>query len=336
MARVELTVVTTKEGLRFDERVVIVTGAGRGLGRAYAWEIARRGGSVVVNDLGTDLSGGQKEVSPADDVVKEIVSEGGAAVGNTEDVSSPEGAASIIQTALSSFGRIDGVVNNAGTITASSFPEVEPDELMAQLRVHVVGSFNVTKAAWPELTANRGSVILSCSTGILGSPFATAYNIAKGGVLSMMRSLSVVGSADGVRVNAVLPSASTRMQSVADSAISPHDTGSAERVHGLASRSSPEMVVPVVAYLLHPDSRQTGEMIFAGRGHFSRFYIASGPSYLDAQPSVESIAAHWDDVLRDDPKFIPGDVMEHRERVFGIGPAKLQMSNTNIWESGAK
>ncbi|WP_063757821.1 SDR family NAD(P)-dependent oxidoreductase [Streptomyces fulvoviolaceus] len=153
----------------FDGRVVVVTGAGRGIGRAYARLLAERGAKVVVNDLGGSMEGDGSDAGPAQKVVDEITAAGGTAVADTHDVSTPEGGEAIIGTALEHFGRIDVLVNNAGIIRWSGLPEVDADNLERHLAVHLLGSFNTMRAAWPHFVEQQyGRVVLTTSSGMFG------------------------------------------------------------------------------------------------------------------------------------------------------------------------
>ncbi|MDZ7675453.1 MAG: SDR family NAD(P)-dependent oxidoreductase [Acidimicrobiales bacterium] len=267
--------------LRFDERVAVVTGAGRGIGRAYARLLAERGAHVVVNDLGGSIEGEGTDSGPAFAVVDEIDAAGGSAVGDTSDVSSEEGAQSLIATALDGFGRIDALINNAGIMQWVGFPDVDTDGLQAHLAVHVLGSFNTTRAAWPHMVeAGYGRVVMTVSTGMLGLPDNVSYATAKGGVLGLMRSLAFAGREHGIAVNAVAPAASTRM----------------------AGEGGPEMpaelVAPMTAYLSHEDCPARGEIYTAGAGRFARLFIGSTPGWVSdgAAPSMEDVAEEWETI----------------------------------------
>jgi NAD(P)-dependent dehydrogenase (short-subunit alcohol dehydrogenase family) len=304
--------------LDFTGKTVVITGAGRGLGRAYALLLAARGAAVVVNDLGTTMAGDRESGSPADDVVAQIRAEGGRAVANHADVTSVEGAQSIVSAALDTFGRIDGLVNNAGIIADVRFTEMSQEQLDRQLSVHLHGSVAVTQAAWDALTQSRGSVVMTASAGMLGAPFATPYNVAKASVFGLMRSLACEGAPVGIRVNAVMPGAETRMQSIAVATLAGSDIGTPP-VDGVSSAvDDPGRAAPLVAYLLHHHCPVTGEMFFTGRGHAARVFLACGPGFTDAEMSLESVAANWNAVMETDPYFVPADLREHRERIFGL------------------
>ena len=177
-------------GYNFDGRVAAITGAGRGIGRAYALLLAERGASVVVNDLGGTREGDGSDDEPAATVAAEIVDAGGSAVADTSDVSEVAGGQALIDAAVDEFGRIDIVVNNAGNIRWAGLPEADADNLQSHLAVHVGGSFNTTRAAWPHMVAQGyGRVVMTTSTGMFGLPDNLGYATAKAAVIGMTRSL---------------------------------------------------------------------------------------------------------------------------------------------------
>jgi len=196
----------------FDGRVAVVTGAGRGLGRSYARLLAERGASVVVNDLGGSIEGDGADAGPAQSVVEEIVAAGGRAVADTHDVSTQAGGEAIIDAAIEHFGRIDIVVNNAGIIRWAGLPEVDLANLEAHLAVHLVGSFNTTRAAWPHFVEQGyGRVVLTTSSGLFGFDNNLSYAAAKAGVVGLARSAKLAGEPHGIKVNLIAPAAQTRM-----------------------------------------------------------------------------------------------------------------------------
>ena len=185
----------SSSALRFDGRVAIVTGAGRGIGRAHALALADRGAKVVVNDVGGALAGHGSDAGPAAAVVAEIVAAGGDAVANVASVADEAGAASIVADAIEHFGRIDIVVNNAGNLDAGGLPELTADAVARHLDVHVLGSLNVTRAAWPHLVEQGyGRIVLTASVGFFGSAHLLAYSTAKGATVSLARSLALASS----------------------------------------------------------------------------------------------------------------------------------------------
>jgi NAD(P)-dependent dehydrogenase (short-subunit alcohol dehydrogenase family) len=306
------------EALRFDGKAFVITGAGRGIGRSYAQLLASRGAAILINDLGTSVQGSGMDESLARQVAAEIVADGGRAVGNSADVTDPAGATVIVEECLSAFGRVDGVINSAGIITSAAFPEVESGELFTLWNLHVVGSFNVTRAAWGELGKRSGSVVMTSSAGIFGAPFAAAYNTAKAGVFGLMRSVAAVGREAGVRVNAVMPSADTRMQLMPGGQLISDEANDAEPVGGPSPLSASDLAAPLVAFLMHDSCGVTGEMFFTGRGHAARVFLGTGPGHFDADMSIESVAGNWGRIMRTDGFFISSDVLEHREQLMSL------------------
>jgi NAD(P)-dependent dehydrogenase (short-subunit alcohol dehydrogenase family) len=284
----------------FEGRVAVVTGAGRGIGRAHARLLAERGARVVVNDLGGSTAGRGADAGPAADVVAEIAAAGGTAVTDGNDVADVAGAQAIVDTAVERFGRIDILVNNAGIIRWADFPEADADNVAAHLDVHLGGSFNTIRAAWPRMVGQHyGRIVNTTSSGMFGLPNNVGYATAKAAVVGMTRSLATAGAAHDIKVNLVAPAAYTRMAG-------PPDDDSP-----MAAAMAPELVAPIVAYLAHEACPVTGEIYAAGAGRFGRIFIAQGPGYLDPSgaPTVEDIAAHWDEINDESGATVPADLM---------------------------
>ena len=284
--------------LRFDGRVAVVTGAGRGIGRGYARLLGERGASVVVNDLGGSKEGLGADAGPARAVADEIVAAGGIAVGDTNDVSTELGALDLIDTARREFGRIDIVVNNAGIVRWGDLPDVELEALRNTLDVHLVGSFNVTRAAWPHLVEQQyGRIVMTTSTGMFGLRGNLAYAAAKAGVVGLMRNMKLSGRRYGITVNAVAPVAATRMGGAEDDDAEP------------PADMAPELVAPLVAYLCHEDCPVSGEIYAAGGGRFSRIFIATTEGYVPAgDPTPEDVAANWATINDESTYTVPADL----------------------------
>ena len=290
----------------FDGRVAVVTGAGRGIGRAYALLLAERGASVVVNDLGGTMEGDGSDDQPAATVTAEIVDAGGSAIADTSDVSIVAGGQSLIDAAVDGFGRIDIVVNNAGIIRFGSLPEVDADNLESHLAVHVGGSFNTTRAAWPHMVEQGyGRIVMTTSTGMFGRPDNLGYATAKAGVIGMTRSLTAAGAAHGIKVNLIAPSASTRMVLPSGGRVSPPPAA----LEGM----EPELVAPMVAFLAHEDCDVSGEIYLAGAGRFARIFIASTEGYVHpqpGQPTIEDVAENWATINDETGYYKPADLMD--------------------------
>ncbi|MGR6998283.1 SDR family NAD(P)-dependent oxidoreductase [Yinghuangia aomiensis] len=196
--------------LRFDGRVAVVTGAGRGLGRAYAHLLAARGASVVVNDLGVTTQGAPSHEDRAGTVAAEITAAGGDAVPNRDTVATPEGGQALIGTALDAYGRIDILVNNAGPQGGGLFDTVTDEQIDTPLRPHLHGAFHVTRPAWRAMCEQGyGRVVMTSSQAVLGIPGSGPYSAAKGGIVGLTNTLALEGARHGIRVNAVLPTAGT-------------------------------------------------------------------------------------------------------------------------------
>jgi NAD(P)-dependent dehydrogenase (short-subunit alcohol dehydrogenase family) len=307
----------------FEGRVAVVTGGGRGIGRAYARLLAERGASVVVNDLGGSMDGVGEDVGVASSVAEEIVGAGGSAIADTNDVSTAEGGRSLIDGAIDRFGHLDILVNNAGIIRWAGLPEADIENLASHLAVHVLGSFNTTRAAWPHLVdQGYGRIVMTTSSGVFGLPENLSYATAKGGVIGLTRSLATAGLAHGIKVNLIAPGAVTRMAGQAT------ETGP---VGGAAASPwmSPDLVAPMVAFLAHESCPVSGEIYAAGFGRFARIFIACTEGYVHAtpEPTIEDVAKHWATINDETGYYVPADLMAwsaafmtHRRGPSGGGP----------------
>jgi 3-hydroxy-3-methylglutaryl CoA synthase/NAD(P)-dependent dehydrogenase (short-subunit alcohol dehydrogenase family)/putative sterol carrier protein len=274
--------------ITFDGRVAIVTGAGGGLGRAYALELARRGAKVVVNDLGGARDGsGSGAASAADQVVAEIRAAGGQAVANYDNVATPEGGENIVRSALDAFGRVDILINNAGILRDKSFAKMEPDNWRAVMDVHLNGAYHVTRPAFAAMRENGfGRIVMTTSAaGLYGNFGQTNYSAAKMALVGLMNTLKLEGRKYNVNVNTVAPLAASRLT---EDVMPPE----------LFEKAKPEYVVPMVLYLCSEGCERTGEIFNAGMGYFSRAAILTGPSVQLGKegepPTVEDIAANWE------------------------------------------
>jgi NAD(P)-dependent dehydrogenase (short-subunit alcohol dehydrogenase family) len=292
--------------LRFDGEVAVVTGGGRGVGRAHAHALAERGARVVVNDLGGSVAGtGSGDPRPAAQVAREIADLGGEAIASTADVATEDGAASIIATALAAWGQVDIVVNNAGNLDPGALPELTVDAVERHLDIHVLGSFNVTRAAWPHMASRRyGRVIVTTSIGMFGGPHLLAYATAKGAAVSLGRSLALTGAEHGILVNMLAPAAETRMVTDpvfrARAGLPPLP----EDREPDPSRG-PEHVTPMLLVLAHRSCPANGETFGAGLGRFARIFWAETPGIVAPGLEPEELLARWDEVVGADSYGVP-------------------------------
>ena len=222
----------------FENRVVIVTGAGNGLGKAYALELGKRGAKVVVNDLGGAVDGSGSGNSPADDVVNEIIENGGEAVANYDSVATKDGGESIVQTAVDSFGTVDAVINNAGILRDKSFANMTEEEFSLIIEVHLKGTYFVTQPTFKIMKENNYGRIVNVASpsGIFGNFGQTNYGAAKMGIVGLTNVLAIEGAKYNIKVNVIAPTAYTRMTE----ALLPEDVG---------KLFSAELVTPMVTYL---------------------------------------------------------------------------------------
>lgn len=271
----------------FDGRVAIVTGAGGGLGRHYALELARRGARVVVNDLGGAVDGTGGSARAADGVVAEIQDAGGDAVASYDSVADPGSGEAIVRTALDAFGTVDVVVSNAGILRDRSFANQTDDELHAVLDVHLRGAFYVSKPAF-RVMKEKGYgrfVFTSSNAGILGNFGQSNYGAAKMGLVGLSNVVAIEGGKYGIRSNVIAPVARTRMTE--------------DLLGPFAEHVDPAQVMPMAIYLASEHCAVTHEIFSAGAGRYARFFIGLTPGWFAGAgvvPNVEDIASHLDDI----------------------------------------
>jgi NAD(P)-dependent dehydrogenase (short-subunit alcohol dehydrogenase family) len=277
--------------MRFDGKVALVTGAGRGLGRSHALLLAARGASVVVNDLGGDTTGAGSSASPANDVVAEIKRAGGQAVANHDDVATAADA--VVQAAIDAFGKLDIVVNNAGINVAAAFDSADVvHQIRRHMEVNFFGAAAVAAAAWPHLVASgAGRIVNTASPTIVGWEGQTPYVTSKAAIFGFTRCLSLEGKSVGIRVNAIAPTAYTRMAEEADLPDSLKEK--------LKDTMTPSMASQLVAYFAHEDCSVTGETFLTQGGLMQRIALAINDGYANPEVTPEDIAAHLEDITDD-------------------------------------
>ena len=281
-----------KEQIRFDGRVAIVTGAGAGLGRVYALELAKRGARVVVNDLGGARDGsGKGSKKPADLVVEEIKALGGEAVANYDSVASAAGGESIVRTALDAFGSVDILINNAGILRDKTFLKMEPENWQAVVDVHLNGAYYVSRPAFGAMRAKGyGRILMTTSAaGLYGNFGQTNYSAAKMGLLGLMNTLKLEGEKYNIKVNTIAPVAASRLTTD----ILPPD---------FIDKLEPELVAPMALYLVSEQCPVSGHIYNVGMGCFNRAAIVTGPGIVVGDgreiPEPEQLLAQWENVTR--------------------------------------
>ena len=309
--------------MRFDGRVAVVTGAGRGLGRQYALLLASRGARVVVNDLGGSVTGDGSETTTATETVAEIIAHGGEAVADTNSVATSEGGQAIIDTAMNTWGRVDILVNNAGTVRDSPFDEMTEQLLTPLVDVHLKGAFFVTRPAWTVMRqAGYGRIVNTCSAaGILGSPRMSNYGSAKTGLIGLTRVLAAESTDTGITVNAIAPIAATRMLDYSMGNVAQLDDPAAvaaaeEIMRPFLDRLDPALVAPVVAFLAHADCSVNGEIFTVGAGHVARFFIGRTKGYYAPGLSVEDVRDHLGEIRDESGYTVPAGPADEMAELF--------------------
>jgi NAD(P)-dependent dehydrogenase (short-subunit alcohol dehydrogenase family) len=301
--------------MRFDGKVAIVTGAGRGLGRDQALLLARRGASVVVNDLGVQIDGSAPSAEPADEVVALIRSEGGQAISDQSDVSTAQGVRALADKAVATFGGIDIVVCNAGTIGYDTSPDKLVQETFdQQLHLMVSGVGLLVGAAWPHLAkSGEGRIVLTSSSGgVFGIHENAYYGAAKGGVIGLLRCLAIDGEPLGIKVNATCPLGYSRLFAgfSDDEAFNNWFIDSART----------EYVAPMVSYLAHPDCEPTGRIFSSGLGHVSEIFIGITPGWSMHAHGIEDIRDHFGEITRREGYEVPRTAVESSGFMFKDSP----------------
>lgn len=272
------------DDLRFDGRVAVVSGGGRGLGRAYALLLASRGAKVVVNDNGSAIVGEGNDAAPADQVVQEIRAAGGEAVASTASVADPDAAASIVQTAIDSFARIDVLIHSAGNVRYGALDEISNEDFHAVVDVHLMGAFYLVRAAFPHMKQQGfGRVVLTSSIGgFYGNKRCVNYAVSKSGMIGLSNVIALEGEEHDVRSNVILPGAETRMSEGLDTSHYPP--------------LGPELVAPMVGWLCHEKCKLTGDALAAIGGRMSKLEILETTGVWQPDWTIEQVAERMDEI----------------------------------------
>ncbi|HET8710608.1 MAG TPA: SDR family NAD(P)-dependent oxidoreductase [Spongiibacteraceae bacterium] len=289
--------------ISFKDRVAIITGAGGGLGRTYALDIARRGGAVVVNDLGGSVQGPGDSSDMADRVVAEIKAAGGRAIANYDSVASSDGAQRIVDSALKAFGRIDALINNAGNMRVNNFENYSDDDLVSILSVHLVGTFNVTKAAWSHMKAQGyGRVVFTASSaGMYGNEMYACYGAAKAGITGLMNVLAHEGKPHGILCNVLMPNALSRMTDMVEAELAkagnkiPVDANAF--MAAVKNSMDPNFTTGLAVYLASDACTSTHAIYSSCAGRMARVFIGATEGWhgsMETPATAEDIAKHFD------------------------------------------
>jgi NAD(P)-dependent dehydrogenase (short-subunit alcohol dehydrogenase family) len=294
----------------FNGQVAIVTGAGRGLGRVYALELARRGASVVVNDLGSSMNGEGADTDVADAVVDEIRSAGGTAEPSYDSVDSLDGGAAIVRTAVDRYGSLDAVVSNAGIFQTVPFTELAVEDWQRMLSVHLDGAFHLSQPAFRFMQSQGYGrfVFIASSAGLFGQPQAAHYAAAKAGTLGLANVIAIEGAEHGILANCVLPFGYSRMvsESVGEFAELPE-------VQMFLRAIDPELVVPLVVFLASRACELTHHNFSACAGRFARVFVGLTEGWMSGlgeTPSAEDVASHLEDICATSPFTIPASIFD--------------------------
>jgi NAD(P)-dependent dehydrogenase (short-subunit alcohol dehydrogenase family) len=298
--------------LRFDGRVAVITGGGRGLGRAYALLLASRGAKVVINDLGAAPAGTGFDASHAEKVLGEIKAAGGEAVVCTDSVATPQGGAAIVQAAMDHYGRIDILIHSAGNVRAASMSEMTQEEFDSVLDVHLRGAFHVVRPAFPLMNqAGYGRIVLTSScSGVYGDPCLANYAVSKLGTIGLSNVVALEGAARNVKSNVILPGAKSRMgEGLVDFSTFP-------------ATMVPEVVAPAVAWLAHESCSISGEMLISMAGRVARAYVAESKGVYRDTWTIEQIADQMAAIRNNDAPIIfpvvPSGSADHISYNFGL------------------
>jgi NAD(P)-dependent dehydrogenase (short-subunit alcohol dehydrogenase family) len=296
--------------LRFDGRVAVITGAGRGLGRAYALLLAAKGAKVVVNDLGSSLKGEGADEGPAAEVVREIAAAGGEAIACTDSVATAAGGEKIIQAALEHYGKVDILIHNAGNVRRGTLKDMTYADFDAVLDVHLRGAFHVVRPAFPQMCkAGYGRVVLTSSIGgLYGNKGVVNYCVSKAGMIGLCNAVALEGAAEGVKCNVIVPAAVTRMAEGLDTSAYPP--------------MGPELVAPTVGWLAHESCSINGEMLISVAGRVAKAFIAETRGVYAPAWSIEQVAERMPQIRNPESPWIfpavPSGHVDHLRNSFAM------------------
>ncbi|WP_461175268.1 SDR family NAD(P)-dependent oxidoreductase (plasmid) [Arthrobacter sp. Z1-9] len=295
--------------MRFDDRVVIVTGGGRGIGRAHARMLGSRGAHVVVNDLGAAPDGTSSSEGPAAEVVEEIRKAGGSAVANTASVATREGAESIVQLAIDEFGKVDAVINNAGIVVSKAFEETPEEDFRRTMEVSYFGTLYMSLAALPHMrSAGYGRIVNTSSAGLTGFPGVIAYGGSKAALLGLTLGLAaeLKDTDTNITVNALVPVAASRLVD---------DTFPEDEREAIYRKLAPEFVSAGALYLAHEDNTVSGEFFSLGGGRASRWILKETAGFFDPELSPESFRDNLG-LIREDTGLQPATVAQQMQNAY--------------------
>lgn len=293
----------------FTGQVAVVTGAGRGLGRLYALDLARRGAAVVVNDLGGSMRGDGSDAAVADDVVDEVKKAGGTAIASYASVDTAAGGQAIVDAAVDAFGRLDAVISNAGIFGSVAFEDLSHDDWTRMLRVHLDGGFHLSQPAYRVMKNNGGGrfVFISSSAGVFGQPMEAHYAAAKAGLVGLTNVIAIEGEAHGILANSVMPTGFSRMvtETVGDEKFLAES--------GFMQAIRPELVVPLVTFLASTACTVTHHNFSAVAGRYARVFVGLTDGWLadaESRPTAEDIAAHLEQMSSTEEFIVPGSIVD--------------------------
>lgn len=306
--------------ITFADRVVLVTGGGRGLGEAYCLELARRGAALVVHDSGVETDGSGGHSGPADDVAAAIRAAGGRAVACATDASTESGGRAAVDLAMGEYGRLDAIVANAGIIHDAPFPDWRTERFETLLRHHLLAAFHVVRPGFAVMReAGYGRLVfVSSAAGVFGQPGLTGYATAKMGMLGLMNVVALEGAAHGIKANALMPMGDTRMASALLG-----EAGQTADARAFLETLRLDQVAPVLAYLASEQCTQTHRVLSAFRGRVAALQIGVTRGWFSAGGAfaAEDVAANLDRILDPSGILVPGSIFDEIEHALSATPS---------------